>query len=153
MTPYFAHPDHAAALVAACRAWEGTPFREGIAKRGVGIDCAPGLREVFREAGVDVSPVDNLPRTSLNAGRFQRDSYLLDVLRSLGPRFPLVDEAEPFLCGDVVGVQVHLSCNHLALVEDADWAWHVPYGGVWSRVPLGALRKMIKARHRLMSDV
>lgn len=153
-TPFFQSEERQKALIAACMAREGTPFREGLSKPGVGYDCAHFVRDCFAEAGVDTTPFDVCPRISLNAGRLSSTSILLDWVREIGrDRLALLDADAPLAAGDLLGIQERLSCNHLALAESPDWAWHVPFGGMVSRVPLSLFRNprrnQIKAVFRL----
>ena len=153
--PYFQSADRAAALAAACREREGTPFREGFSKPGVGYDCGHFVRDCYRAAGVDTSDFDNCPAVSLNAGRLSRSSVLLDWVREFGrDRLAIVDSDGPIMAGDLLGIQERLSCNHLALAEGPDWVRHIPFGGVVARVPLSLFRNprrnQVKAVFRLM---
>jgi hypothetical protein len=143
MTWYFDDPDQQAILAAACATRAGTPFREGMSSPGEGYDCAHFVRDVFRECGVDTSAFDACPQIALNAGRLSKSSLLLDWLREIGRDrlTPFAREAiPPLLCGDILAIRERLSCNHLALCESAEWAWHIPFGGVVSRVPVSLFR-------------
>jgi cell wall-associated NlpC family hydrolase len=132
-TPFFSSIERQKALVAALEAREGTPFIEGMSTPNVGYDCAHFVRDCMRESGVDVSFFDDYPQISLNYGKFHSESLLLGWLRDavktgrliqLGPRYE--DDDIPLLCGDLIGIKQYASANHLAIVENNDWFWHVP---------------------------
>jgi len=51
-----------AKIIAVARSWIGTPFHNLASKKGVGVDCAHFLREVYVEAGV-IEPFEIKPYT------------------------------------------------------------------------------------------
>jgi hypothetical protein len=142
-------------LIAACRAREGTPFREGMSVPGAGYDCAHFVRDCFAASGIDTSAFDACPQIALNAGKLSSSSLLIEWLRAIGrDHFDvfLRDELPELMCGDILAIRERLSCNHLALCESADWVWHIPFPGEVSRVPVGMFRlprEMIEMVFRL----
>lgn len=123
MTPYFADQGNQQALINALHEREGRPFAEGI------FDCIELVRQCYAAAGVDVSILDGMPRVSLNYGRFHKDSAILRFLletQELRTRLKRLDEDEPPMCGDLLGVKQYQCVHHLALAEDENWMWHVP---------------------------
>lgn len=148
--PYFSDPARAAALAEALQAREGTPFMEGIGKPGVGYDCAHLVRDAYAAAGVDVAPFDRYPQISLNYGRHHPQSRLLAFLLDVGKeRLRRIAPDEPLMPGDLLGITEHQSANHLAIMENPEWFWHVPLGGCVSRVYLPPFAHYVSARLRL----
>ena len=151
LAPFFRTPERCKLLSDACLEREGTPFREGMCQKGVGYDCAHFIRDVYNACGVDTTPFDRAQKISLNYGKFHSESLLMNVVREVGAdRLPIIDSDEAFMPGDILGIRIYASCNHLAIVEDDDWAWHIPFGGVVSRESLEGMKKYIKIRHRYM---
>lgn len=123
-------PDKHPQLQSALETWDGTPFAQGVAVLGVGVDCVRFVCEVYAACGVDISPVGEIPRYSLAWGTIHEDSRVLSWL--LGDaqarrRLQPVDPEEPWLPGDLLGITRHRSCNHLGIVGPGNpqQIWHV----------------------------
>jgi cell wall-associated NlpC family hydrolase len=164
--PYFADTARASALTAALESWRGTPFVQGHAKRGVGVDCVHLVREVYRAAGVDVSPAERIPAYHLQAGRLDTHSALLawfrhdaDVRQALRPIFA----DTPPIIGDLWAVRSARSAHHLGVVASrpvcggrTEWVfWHAPLEGTVCTVPLEQIAACarVAARWRYYPDL
>lgn len=116
MDPYFADPANHALLWPAIASWAGTPFMQGKCRRGVGVDCVRFVREVYRDCGVDVSALDDLPPYSMSHGIQQERSMLLDWLHGnteARERLKHVDNCP--LDGDVLVIRRARSAHHVGI--------------------------------------
>jgi hypothetical protein len=141
MNWHFNNENRQKLIIDACNSREGTPFREGMSKNGAGYDCAHFVRDCYKEAGVDTSLFDKCPKISLNAGKLSSTSLLVEWLHSIGKDglVRLDDDCE-IMCGDIICIRERKSCIHIALAENNEWAWHVPYASVVSRIPVSIFR-------------
>lgn len=132
MTPFFAPIERQKALQAAILRWQGTPFVQNAGECGVGVDCVRFVREVWREAGADVSEAEKIPSYELSWGRHQDKSQVLAWLhdnlaaREMLARVDYEEGREP-LPGDLILVRPRqaLSCHHVGVVFDYQIFYHV----------------------------
>jgi len=119
-------PDFPAALLASARSWEGTPFRQLHAERGIGIDCANLTYAVLRDAGIAVP--------DLGAPTFGKSAdvpfgtvigeFLADLVAA-GTIVPVDDVTAPEIQpGDVLLYQISRRIQHVALALDAQTQIH-----------------------------
>lgn len=123
--------DHQRALVRdIARTWVGTPYRHQAAIRGVGVDCARILIEVYAEAGL----IDRF-----NPGKYTRDWHLhrdeeryLNTVESF-TGLPIKDnssihlwkeEGYKPLTGDILVWRVGRTYSHSAIVTDWPFVIH-----------------------------
>jgi hypothetical protein len=138
---YFNSQERQKLLTIACQKREGTPFREGMSKPGIGYDCAHFVRDCYNEAGVDTSAFDTCPSIDLNAGKLSSTSLLIEWLHSIGKESLVrLDGDAEIMCGDILCIKERLSCIHLALAENTEWAWHIPFPRAVSRIPISVFR-------------
>lgn len=134
--------------------WAGTPFAQGCAIVGAGVDCVCLVREVLRDCGVDVSPAEEIPAYSLAWGVHHRHSPLLGWLHeSVDVRRVLrrIDPDAPWMPGDIAAVRVSLGAHHMVIAgaEAEPRIWHVPVPGVVCSVERGDwwdLRAVVRMR-------
>ena len=103
--------DARAAVVAAARAWVGTPYHHAADVKGVGVDCAMILVRVFCDLGL-VPPFD--PRPYVRDWMLHRDDerylgFLIDRARA-------VTEPQP---GDVILFRIGRCFAHGGIVTGA----------------------------------
>lgn len=154
--PFFSDPARAAALVEALGAWEGTPFVQGHAVRGAGVDCVRLVREVYRAAGADVALAERIPSYSLNWGRLHAHSALLGWFREdAGVRRALrsLSADAPPMPGDLWAVRGARAAHHLGVLaptgDRPECAfWHVPIHGTVHAVPLPQIAACAKVAAR-----
>ena len=107
-----AEPDSRARVVAAARAWIGTPYHHMADLHGVGVDCAMLLVRVFCDLGL-VAPLDPRPYT--------RDWMLhRDDERYLGFVVASAREVEAPQPGDVMLLRVGRCYAHAGIVTLPD---------------------------------
>jgi NlpC/P60 family putative phage cell wall peptidase len=112
--PQHTDPQQArASVIAEALAWVGTPYHHHGRIKGVGVDCAMLLAEVYEAAGI-------IPR--LDAGFYPRDWHLhrgeevfLDWMRLAGGRE--ISDPKP---GDAAVFRFGRTFSHGAIVESAD---------------------------------
>jgi cell wall-associated NlpC family hydrolase len=101
-----------AAVVAAARAWLGTPYHHAADVRGAGVDCAMLLVRVYCDLGL-VEPFDPRPYT--------RDWFLhRNEERYLGFLLARSHEVRVPLEGDIVLLRVGRCFAHAGIVSRAD---------------------------------
>lgn len=131
---YFGVPQRVAMLEAALERWEGTPFGQGCAECQVAVDCVGLVREVLREAGLDVGPVENIPQYALFHGVHHKHSPLLAWLHednAARKALDRVDRDAAALPGDIYAMRVSAGVHHLCILDAQSRLWHVPiYGAV-----------------------
>jgi len=99
-----------AALVAAARTWLRTPFRDGAALKGVGVDCAQMVRSVAIEAGIaEVEPTGGY---SAQWMLHKDDDRLIDFIRRYAVEIP----QEKADVGDLVVYRVGRAFAHVAIL-------------------------------------
>ncbi len=94
-------------IVAAARAWVGTPFQHQATLKGVGCDCRGLVVGVAREAGYPVE-------IATNYSRYPTGQYLMDVCDAYMTRIDR-DALRP---GDVVAMTFESDPQHVAIVGD-----------------------------------
>lgn len=101
-----------AAVVAAARAWVGTPYHMNAKLRGIGVDCGQLLIGVFRDAGLtpDFDTGHSPPDFHLN----RREERYLDFVRR-----HLTEFEGPPDAGDVMMFHYGLSYSHGGIVVAA----------------------------------
>ena len=101
-----------ARVIEVARTFLGTPFHDQQSLKGVGIDCAHLLREVYVEAGVietfPIAPYS--PQFMLHTDEGLFESYVRKVAREI--------ELEAVGPGDIVLYRVGRSFAHGAIVVD-----------------------------------
>lgn len=132
-----------AAIVAAARAWIGTPFAWGQSLKGVGCDCKGLIAGVARELGLPGA--DSFEAGYAGYGtRVPSDDLRAGLMRHLDP----VADARP---GDVLLINVNKRPQHLAIFAGGGRMIHtyskgpmrvieVPMGHVWTRAVDSAWR-------------
>ena len=123
MTPYFSTPERVDALVAAARAWEGTPFAPGGSARGTAASCIGLAAGVLAQAGWVLG--EELPRVSAGWGRHHTLERMRPWLRARPGRFAVVTETEDAAAaagalpmiqpGDLIVVNLDLIPHHVAV--------------------------------------
>lgn len=117
-----------AAVVAAARAWRGTPYHEQGDVMGAGVDCGMILVRVFVDLGL-LAPFD--PRPYPPDWMMHRDDErYLDLVRELAAREIDLEAGELPEPGDVVVFRHGRSLSHGGLVTGAPgtlsgWPWIV----------------------------
>lgn len=151
---YFNDTGRLVLLRSALARWQHTPFCEGVAVVGRGVDCVGLAREVYRSCGVDVSSVDRIPRYSLSYGIHHRHTPLLAWLHDdeqVRQQFRRMDaEAEP-LGGDLWFARAAQGVHHVAMVggERRPRIWHVPVGGSVSGMDQAGFLRLCRVVVRL----
>lgn len=111
------------AVVAEARSWIGTRYRNRMAVKGQGVDCAMVLLESFRGAGL---PVEYEAQRYSSDWHMHRDDerYLAVVTRyapgDVGDQRPIMDRGDDFnpLPGDIFLWKVGRTFSHSALVTE-----------------------------------
>jgi len=141
----FADATRRLALGVSLARWTGTPFLQGAAQVGVGIDCVRFVREVYRDCGIDVGPAEEIPRYNLAYGIHSEHSALLgwllgnDAARARLAR--LDEDAEP-MPGDIAVVRMHKAAHHIGVVApDVRRIAHVDLCGGVTQVDVEQLRR------------
>jgi NlpC/P60 family putative phage cell wall peptidase len=99
------------ALVVACaRSWAGTPFRDGAAIKGVGVDCAQLVRAVAIEAGIaEVEPTGGYSsQWMLHKDDDRLVAFIRRYAREIAPEAAKV--------GDLVVYRVGRAFSHVAIL-------------------------------------
>ena len=102
-----------AAVVAAARAWVGTPYHMNARVRGAGVDCGQLLIGVFADAGLVASFDTGHSPQDFHLNR--REERYLDFIRP-----HLTEFAGPPLAGDVIMFHYGHSYSHGAVVIKAE---------------------------------
>lgn len=135
----------------ALRQWHGTPFVQGCALRGRGVDCVHFVREVLRACGVDVSPAETVPAYPLFWGRHQPESRLLAWLHEspeARERTRRLSAEDPPVPGDLWAVSSGRSAHHLGILgpESPPRFWHVAPGSPVDAVDTSLTRPRLRLR-------
>jgi cell wall-associated NlpC family hydrolase len=118
-----------ALVVDAARSWVGTRYRNRMAIKGKGVDCAQIILESFREAGV---PVDYSPERYASDWHLHRseERYLSVVTRympaDVEDRRSVSERGRQFhpLPGDVLMWKVGRTFSHSAIVTEWPYVVH-----------------------------
>jgi hypothetical protein len=153
MSPFFQEFDPGV-LGRALARWHGTPFIEGCAQPGVGVDCVRFVREIYRACGVDVGSAERIPKYSLGWGLQQEHSRILDWLHSDGEaraKLRHLPPSETVMRGDMLVLRRGKSHHHVGLAgpEMPAMLWHCDYpGGVvsWPLAPYLSGRTIVILR-------
>ena len=121
MRPFYHSPERQAALLAAARAWIGTPFSENCAVRGPqgGVDCVHFLAAVHAEAGacepfvLPVMPVQFVRSWHVH----HADSLIIEWMGrpEIRGRVRRLDDGEPRMIGDMPVLRLQQTEHHLTL--------------------------------------
>lgn len=129
---YFDSDDRKDQLRESLQRWHLTPFAQGRAAAGVGVDCVRFVREVYRECGVDVACAAEIPCYSLSWGVHQEGSQVLAWLLEnpqARRRLARIDPEDPMMPGDLVAVRstrALKSVHHAGIVgSEGETMWHV----------------------------
>ncbi len=99
-----------AAVIAAARRWIGTPFHDGAALKGIGVDCAQLVRSVAIETGVaKVEPTGGYSHQWM---LHKNDDRLIDFVRRYAAEITQ-ERAGP---GDLVVYRVGRAFSHVAIL-------------------------------------
>lgn len=101
-----------AAVIAATRAWIGTPFHHAAQIKGVGVDCVHLIEAAYRESGV-LHRVEIAPY-SVQAMLHSADETVVSYLLRYGRE---IEEADA-RAGDVVLYRVGRSFSHAAIIVE-----------------------------------
>jgi NlpC/P60 family putative phage cell wall peptidase len=121
------------AVVAAARAWCGTPYRHQASRRGLGADCLGLVRGVWRDLFGDEPQA--LPPYAPDWAEAGRAELLADALRrhfvEIGPA--------AFAAGDVLLFRwrAHLPAGHLGIATEAGHMVHAHAGAAVAEVAIG----------------
>jgi cell wall-associated NlpC family hydrolase len=139
---FFSDFERVEALRTALEKRRGTPFRAGMGKPGAGYDCWHLVVDVYEEAGLPVGYMRDYHTQSLNWGKFNKKSLLIDFLHDdpqCRQHLQRLEPDETIMAGDLVAIRQGLSCNHLAIAVSDRLLWHVPRGGSVSSITLASL--------------
>jgi len=127
-----AHP--AGAVIAAARAWIGTPYHHQASRRGIGADCLGLVRGVFRDL-YGTEP-ESPPAYSRDWAEAAGRETLIEAARRHLVEIPL-DGVRP---GDVLlfRFKPHLPAKHVAILATPDTMIHAMEGGPAAEVALGS---------------
>jgi len=155
MKPYFDTEDKIQSLRTALKEREKTPFRIGMGEKGKGYDCFHFVIDVYQATGIDMGGMKKFEgRVALNWSKLNKRSLILDFLHEdpvARKHLHRLEPEEPILPGDLIAVRQGMSCNHLAIAEDQETAWHIPRGGRVGEIAIQELRraKTIHAIYRI----
>ena len=99
--------------------WHGTPHRNRIAIRGVGVDCIKLVDEVFHDAGV--FPRCNFTGYDLDSGMWGQSSKLQDALLKC---LHAVWVEKDFEFGDIFILKTGKRSAHCGIYTDDGYVWH-----------------------------
>jgi len=140
---YFEDQSHVNLLQPALERWAGTPFMQGQATPGLGVDCVRFVREVYRDCGVDVDPVEKIPRYSMAWGHLGDHSQILGWMHedpAARERIVRVDREEAVVPGDLVVFLRATHHHHLGIIDTIARVWHVSYPGAVSQITWEVLK-------------
>lgn len=142
--------EQGARVVAAARAWIGTPYRHQGARKGVGCDCLGLVRGVWAEiVGQEAEQPGAYAPDWAERGR--TDRLMLAARRHCGPAIP-VSEA---MAGDIVLFRwrAGVSAKHAGILSGPDHFIHAyEAAGVTESALVPAWRRRIAAVHRFPSQ-
>lgn len=156
LAPYYRTDALHYALVAEAQSWLGTPFSENCAIKGRqgGVSCARYLVACHAAAGacdhveLPVLPVEQVRFWHQHHG----ESMMLKWLEAAAPsgRIRRVDEAEPWLVGDVVFLKIEQTEHHAALFTGSH-LYHVTTaaGVVRHSIHHAEVMEMVRCVYRL----
>lgn len=106
-----------AAVIAEARSWLGTPYHHAANLKGVGVDCAMLLVEVFRAVGLVAEGFDPRP--------YPRTWYLhRDEERFMGFLIDQSRRTDAPQAGDVALYRFGRTASHGAILIDDDYMIH-----------------------------
>lgn len=114
-----------AALARAVRAWLGTPWaaNSDVPGRTGGVSCHLLPRALYRESGA-LPPEFAVPMGDPNRTRHGGDSMMVSWLNSRS-EFMQVNGIENAKPGDLMGLRLYRSVDHLAVALEGGWFVHV----------------------------
>jgi cell wall-associated NlpC family hydrolase len=124
---FFDSNEKFAALISELQSWKGTKFVDGMAAKGVGVDCVRFAERVLFNIGA-ISPV-NFPPYVIRGGGPEMLSRLFDHTRRVpeleelwnrqqGPHRPHIRRGDLLICSS--GKALH----HFVLVAEPPVLWH-----------------------------
>jgi len=124
MQGYFDNPERLAQLKAECESWQGTPFAQGIAGKGQGVDCIHFVIQIISACGIPTDKLGEVPRYSVLEGRHTVNTELLKWLKDS----PLAKEhlrpVDELRAGDIAACRSRLGVSHLGLAASKRAVWH-----------------------------
>ena len=127
------------AVVAAARAWIGTPYHHQASLRGVGCDCLGLVRGIWRElVGPEPEPMRPYSPDWAEAGAGE-------TLLELGDRYFDHVASREWRRGDVLAFRFHdgVPAKHLGIATDAQRMIHAHDGACVAEVAIGGWRHRI----------
>lgn len=154
-TYYFDSLQRQANLEAELVSWQGTPFRPGIAKPGIGVDCIRFVVAVLEGCGVPVESLRPLPDFHLREGRHREHTRIMEWLRNSPESEAHLEHAlrdDPLEPGDLIACKPFgsLGANHLAIARAPDLITHCHLQVGVSTWPVQHLR--VVSRYRLLDN-
>jgi len=141
-------PQRIAALDAADH-WQGTPHRNRIAVHGVGIDCLHFVREILIAS--NKLPTFRFPFYAPAWGIGRTTNIVADMfaLCCYCDRLP---PTSPVVFGDIAIFAVGHQSNHVGIVLDDGFVWHVRANEVVRPEHIDDIRPHLEALIRLTAD-
>ena len=123
--PFFSSPERKAALLAAAKEWEGTPFAPASAIKGErgGVCCHRLVIGVLIDAGFPITQ-DECPGGTMNRATHHEGSVMADWIRLHPGRFADMPEGTPRQAGDILTIRLGIGSNHLAIMADDEQIIH-----------------------------
>lgn len=132
---FYSDPEHCLLLSRVIKSWQGTPFRENHAKKGVGVDCVRFAEAVHRETGALPEGVEFPEYKAYGKGEqwlemLYQELSLVPKLYDLKAAMALEPSLKKLVMpGDVLVFSSGAAFHHLAVME----AWP----SCWSAFPTG----------------
>lgn len=121
---YFDNPSRLARLKAECESWQGTRFAQGMASKGMGVDCVHFVIGVLAACGIPTEQLGTVPKYSMLEGRHTTNTQLLAWLKDsplAKEHLRPVDELRP---GDIAACRARLGVSHLGIAASNRAVWH-----------------------------
>lgn len=117
--------------------FRGTPHKNRLCLPGEGVDCIHFVIAVLASAGV--IPRIRLPFYDERLGSFRAHNVMEDLFL-MHFHAQRLDADEPVEFGDVVVCSCGRQTNHIGIILDGGWFWHVPGKGICFPDSLGVWR-------------
>lgn len=101
-------------------AWEGTPHRNRMAKKRVGVDCIHFVAAIYVAAGI--LPAFRFPSYDPSRGILAETNAMGEIFQRLTFCHP-IEATAPREFGDVAIFRVGRVSNHVGII-DGDHVWH-----------------------------
>lgn len=122
MTSFFDSDENFERLLIELEGWRGTPFLNGMGRKGIGADCVRFVEAVLVNLGA-IDPVTFPPYVCRGGGR-EMLKIFVGVLDACPKMYRLWNPRPLIIRGDVLLISSGKALHHLGIVAKPPTVWH-----------------------------